>query len=105
MGTSGGGEHALACGALTGRCVAVATISGVGPWDAEGVDFLAGMGQGNEDEFGAALRGEAPLRDLLVPWREEMVSTGPDGTFAAMHSVLSSPAPGAFSCGCGQAPP
>ena len=36
------------------------------------------MGEGNEVEFGAALRGEAPLRDLLVPWREEMVSAMSD---------------------------
>jgi pimeloyl-ACP methyl ester carboxylesterase len=97
MGTSGGGPHALACGALTGRCVAVAIISGVGPWAAEGLDFLAGMGEGNEVEFGAALRGEAPLRDLLVPWREKMVSAGPEGTFAAMQSVLSPPDQGVFT--------
>jgi pimeloyl-ACP methyl ester carboxylesterase len=92
VGSSGGGPHALACGALAGdRCVAVAVVSGVGPWAAEGLDFLAGMGEGNEVEFGAALAGEAPLRDLLVPWREQMVSAGPDGTFAAMQSVLSPP--------------
>ena len=92
VGASGGGPHALACGALAGdRCAAVAVVSGVGPWAAKGLDFLAGMGEGNEVEFGAALRGEAPLRDLLVPWRGEMVSAGPEGTFAAMQSVLSPP--------------
>jgi pimeloyl-ACP methyl ester carboxylesterase len=92
MGTSGGGPHALACGALApDRCAAVASVSGVGPWAAEGLDFLAGMGEGNEVEFGAALEGEAPLRELLVPWREEMVSAGPQGTFLAMQSVLSAP--------------
>ena len=92
MGHSGGGPHALACGALAGdRCVAVAVVSGVGPWAAEGLDFLAGMGEGNEVEFAAALEGEAPLRELLLPWREDMVSAGPDGTFAAMLSVLSPP--------------
>lgn len=92
VGSSGGGPHALACGALAGdRCAAVAVVSGVGPWAAEGLDFLAGMGEGNQDEFAATLRGEAPLRDLLVPWRQEMVSAGPEGTFAAMQSVLSPP--------------
>ena len=90
MGTSGGGPHALACGALAAdRCVAVASISGVGPWAADGLDFLAGMGEGNEIEFGAALAGEAPLHELLVPWREEMVSAGAEGTFASMQSVCS----------------
>jgi len=92
VGNSGGGPHALACGALAAeRCVAVGVVSGVGPWAAEGLDFLAGMGEGNEVEFGAALVGEAPLRELLLPWREEMVSAGPEGTFAAMLSVLSPP--------------
>jgi pimeloyl-ACP methyl ester carboxylesterase len=92
VGNSGGGPHALACGALAGdRCVAVAVVSGVGPWAAEGLDFLAGMGEGNEVEFAAALKGEAPLRELLLPWREDMVSAGPDGTFAALQSVLSPP--------------
>jgi pimeloyl-ACP methyl ester carboxylesterase len=92
VGHSGGGPHALACGALAGdRCVAVAVVSGVGPWAAEGLDFLAGMGEANEVEFAAALKGEAPLRELLLPWREDMVSAGPDGTFAALLSVLSPP--------------
>lgn len=93
MGQSGGGPHALACGALAagGRCVAVASISGVGPWGVPGLDFLADMGEGNEVEFGAAQRGEQVLRDLLVPWREEMVSSGAAGTYAAMESVLSAP--------------
>jgi pimeloyl-ACP methyl ester carboxylesterase len=92
MGSSGGGPHALACGALAAdRCAAVAVVSGVGPWATEGLDFLAGMGEGNEVEFGAALQGEEPLRELLLPWREEMVSAGPEGTFASMQSVLSPP--------------
>jgi pimeloyl-ACP methyl ester carboxylesterase len=56
MGNSGGGPHALACGALAAdRCIAVAVVSGVGPWAAEGLDFLAGMGESNEVEFAAAL--------------------------------------------------
>lgn len=77
VGTSGGGPHALACGALAGdRCVAVAVVSGVGPWDTTGLDFLHGMGEGNEVEFGAALRGENPLRELLALWREEILSAG-----------------------------
>lgn len=92
MGQSGGGPHALACGALAGgRCVAVAVLSGVGPWAADGLDFLAGMGEGNEIEFAAALAGEGPLRELLTPWRDDMVSAGPEGTYAAMESVLSPP--------------
>ena len=92
MGSSGGGPHALACGALAGdRCVAVAVVSGVGPWAATGLDFLDGMGEGNEIEFGAALEGEEPLRELLVLWREEILAAGEQGTFASLQSVLSPP--------------
>ena len=92
MGSSGGGPHALACGALAGdRCAAVAVVSGVGPWAATGLDFLAGMGEGNEIEFGAALEGEEALRELLVLWREEILAAGEQGTFASLQSVLSPP--------------
>ena len=92
MGSSGGGPHALACGALAvDRCVAVTVVSGVGPWAATGLDFLDGMGEGNEIEFGAALKGEQPLRELLLIWREEILAAGVPGIFASLQSVLSPP--------------
>jgi pimeloyl-ACP methyl ester carboxylesterase len=63
LGWSGGGPHALACAALLPqRCAAVATLASVGPYGAQGLDFLAGMGPENVDEFGAAIAGEAALR-------------------------------------------
>jgi pimeloyl-ACP methyl ester carboxylesterase len=66
-GWSGGGPHALACAALLPqRCKAAATIAGVAPYPAEGMDWLAGMGKENHDEFGAALQGE----QVLTPWLE-----------------------------------
>jgi pimeloyl-ACP methyl ester carboxylesterase len=62
-GWSGGGPHALACAALlSDRCAAAATLAGVGPFGAEDLDFLAGMGAENVAEFGAALKGEQALR-------------------------------------------
>ena len=65
-GLSGGGPHALACAALAPeRFVAVASVAGAAPYGAEGLDWLAGMGEGNLDEFGAALLGEEALRPLL----------------------------------------
>ena len=58
-GWSGGGPHALACGALLAdRVRGVLCIAGVAPYDADGLDFLAGMGEENIEEFGAALAGE-----------------------------------------------
>lgn len=63
-GWSGGGPHALACGALLrSRCRAVATLAGVGPYGAPDLDWLAGMGPENHAEFGAAFEGENALGD------------------------------------------
>jgi pimeloyl-ACP methyl ester carboxylesterase len=65
-GWSGGGPHALATAALLPDRVAGAlVIAGVAPWDADGLDFLAGMGEQNIDEFGLAVRGEAAIRASL----------------------------------------
>ncbi|MFI5039393.1 MAG: alpha/beta fold hydrolase [Solirubrobacterales bacterium] len=59
VGWSGGGPHALACAALLGdRVIATATLAAVAPRDAEGLDWLAGMGEENIQEFGAAESGQ-----------------------------------------------
>jgi pimeloyl-ACP methyl ester carboxylesterase len=66
IGWSGGGPHALACAArLPGRCLAAASMAGVAPYLAEGLDWLAGMGPENVEEFGAALAGEPALTAYL----------------------------------------
>ncbi len=75
IGMSGGGPHSLACAALLpGRCLAAASVAGVGPWGAEGLDFLAGMGPENVEEFGLATQGAGALTPYLereaVPLRE-----------------------------------
>ncbi len=67
-GWSGGGPHALACAALLpDRCLAAATIAGVAPHDAAGLDWLDGMAQENLDEFALAGQGEAKLSELPEP--------------------------------------
>jgi pimeloyl-ACP methyl ester carboxylesterase len=66
LGWSGGGPHTLACAAaLPGRCLAAASIAGVAPYTARGLDWLAGMGPENVDEFEAAIAGEAELTEFL----------------------------------------
>ena len=66
IGFSGGGPHTLACAALArGRCLAAASVAGVAPYTAEGLDFLAGMGPENVEEFGLALRGADALTPFL----------------------------------------
>ena len=88
-GVSGGGPHALACAALLPERVrAVAVLAGVAPFEADGLDFLAGMGQDNVDEFGAARVGEAELRGHLVPQRAALVAADPARIAAEMASLL-----------------
>ena len=79
-GLSGGGPHALACAALCDeRLVAAATVAGVGPWEAEGLDWLAGMGEGNRREFGLVLAGEEALRPALADERVGLLAVTSDG--------------------------
>jgi pimeloyl-ACP methyl ester carboxylesterase len=68
MRMSGGGPHTLACAALLpGRCLAAASIAGVAPYHAEGLDFMAGMGPENVTEFTLTLEGA----DALTPYLEK----------------------------------
>jgi pimeloyl-ACP methyl ester carboxylesterase len=80
IGWSGGGPHALACGALLGgRCAAVATIGGVAPHDAEGLAWLEGMGPENIEEFTLAEgRGEGFHQFLDAAAAQFGRLTGPD---------------------------
>ncbi|MGI8612511.1 MAG: alpha/beta fold hydrolase [Nocardioidaceae bacterium] len=66
LGWSGGGPHALACAALLPEsCAAATSLAGVAPWGADGLDWLAGMGEENEEEFAAAVAGPEPLAAYL----------------------------------------
>jgi pimeloyl-ACP methyl ester carboxylesterase len=66
LGWSGGGPRALACAALLpSRCLAAVSGAGVAPANAEGLDFLAGMGPENIEEFEAAMAGPQALEDWL----------------------------------------
>jgi len=87
-GWSGGGPHALACAARLDRAQAALVIAGVGPFGASDLDFLAGMGQDNIDEFGAALQGEGPLREYLEAQRPELVVADAAGIIRSLRSIL-----------------
>jgi pimeloyl-ACP methyl ester carboxylesterase len=89
-GGSGGGPHALACGALlSDRVVGVGCLAGVAPYPAEGLDWLEGMGQGNLDEFAAALGGRETLEPFLREQADEMLAAGPEDLADALGSLLS----------------
>jgi len=79
-GISGGGPHALALAALLPeRVPAAVSLAGVAPWDAEGLDYLEGMGEGNLEEFAAVLEGRGALEPLLERYRTAFeTATGAD---------------------------
>lgn len=79
-GWSGGGPHAIACGALLGdRIRGVATIGGVAPWPADGIDWFEGMGPENIEEFNATLADpENSARTAERDWPRWRAVTGGD---------------------------
>jgi pimeloyl-ACP methyl ester carboxylesterase len=89
-GISGGGPHALACAALLGnRCVAAAALASPAPWEADGLDWLDGMGEGNVAEFDAVLEGGEALEESLGRDAAEMLAGGAEEMRQAILSVLS----------------
>ena len=60
MGHSGGGPHAVACGALLpGRVLGVASVAGLAPFGADGLDWFAGMAASGVASLRAASEGRA----------------------------------------------
>ena len=91
-GLSGGGPHSLAAAALLPeRVLAAASIGGVAPYGADGLDWLQGMGQENIDEFGAALAGEAELRPFLEELGDQMRGATAEALLEVLGSLVSPP--------------
>ena len=89
-GWSGGGPHALACaGLLSDRVLGCATIAGVGPFGAAGLDFLEGMGRENREEFGAALAGPSELQDYLEGQAQVLAGVTGEQVAAALGDLVS----------------
>jgi pimeloyl-ACP methyl ester carboxylesterase len=90
VGASGGGPHALACAALLAdRVLACATVAGVGPFGAEGLDFLEGMGRENHAEFGAAMAGLAELQAYLEQEAQGFAGVTGEQVAAALGDLVS----------------
>jgi pimeloyl-ACP methyl ester carboxylesterase len=88
MGWSGGGPHSLACGARLGAVGAVLVVAGIAPYEADGLDWMAGMGEENIVEFSAAVEGEDQLRPYLDEQGEVMRNIRAADIVASMQSLL-----------------
>jgi pimeloyl-ACP methyl ester carboxylesterase len=89
-GWSGGGPHALACAALLpDRVLACATVAGAAPFDGEGLDWTAGMGEENRIEYSTAARDPGELLRWMEPQVAQLAQVRPDEIVAAMRSLIS----------------
>ena len=88
VGWSGGGPHALACAARLGAVAAVLVIAGVAPYQADGLDWMAGMGDENVAEFNAALGGEDRLRPYLNAQREQLKNATVTDIISSLDTLL-----------------
>jgi pimeloyl-ACP methyl ester carboxylesterase len=93
-GVSGGGPHALACGALLReRVTAVAAVSGFAPADTPGLVFTDGMGEPSRAEFPLAAQGrevyEPFVREAVAGW----LATPPERVDERLDGLLTGPDP------------
>ncbi len=72
LGWSGGGPHALACAALLrDRVTAAATVGGLAPYGADGLDWMTGMGDENVAAFNEglkAIKDDGTLDQLMAKY-------------------------------------
>jgi len=89
-GISGGGPHLLATAALLpGLVVAAASLASPAPFIAEGLDWFAGMGQENVEEFGLAARGADALTPFLDKEAEALRGISGEQIAAALGGLIS----------------
>lgn len=92
-GWSGGGPHALACGALAApRCTAVASIAGVAPYHGvDDLDWTAGMGPENVAELSALVAGDPSLEAGIASLCEGLAQVRADTVVDLLGGLISEP--------------
>jgi pimeloyl-ACP methyl ester carboxylesterase len=88
-GISGGGPHVLACAALAPDLVAAAaSLASPAPYPADGLDWLAGMGQDNVDDFRLMLTDEQAARERIEQERDEILAATASDQAKMLESLL-----------------
>lgn len=89
LGWSGGGPRALACAALLPeRCRAAASLAGVAPYHADGLDWFAGMAEENHEEYAAAEAGPETYVRFVVEHLMPMLRASPDQIAEALGGLV-----------------
>ena len=89
-GHSGGGPHALACGALLAdRVTTCVSSAGIAPYEADGLDWFGDMGEANVEEFGLLAQGREHALEMLDEERQVMLGAAPSEVFDGVASLLS----------------
>jgi pimeloyl-ACP methyl ester carboxylesterase len=90
LGASGGGPHVIACAALLpDRVIAAAAIASPAPFAAEGLDWTAGMGEENVEEFVAMQAGDDEFEAFLVEHAEQLRGATGDQIIAVLGNLVS----------------
>ncbi len=89
-GMSGGGPHALACAALApDLIVAAASLASLAPYGAPGLDFFAGMGELNAEDFQLSINDPPAFEVKSSAERDELLQATPEGLLEQWGSLLS----------------
>jgi pimeloyl-ACP methyl ester carboxylesterase len=89
-GHSGGGDCALACAARLGpRVVAAASLAGVAPYPAEGLDPMAGAGEPNRADFELMLNDPAAWEAKNAAEAAAMANATPEAAKAFLTGLCS----------------
>jgi pimeloyl-ACP methyl ester carboxylesterase len=88
-GLSGGGPHVLACAALLPDLVtAAAALASLAPYDAEGLDWLAGFSQDAIDEVQLMQADETGARAYFQRERERLLAAPPAQVALSMQAAM-----------------
>lgn len=89
-GISGGGPHALACAALApDLIVAAASLASIAPYGAPGLDFFAGMGELNVEDFQLSINDPPAFEVKAGAERDELLQATPEGLLEQWATLLS----------------
>jgi pimeloyl-ACP methyl ester carboxylesterase len=89
VGRSGGAPHALACAALLpDRVISAAALSSPAPYNAEGLNWTAGMTESNVRAYGYANTGQFGALRAIFDEQADRVSKSSQGLLSALWSEM-----------------